>query len=176
MVDGNARTWNTLHDALLALWTQMTGAEILRAIADGHIPPQPYYDEIGLSVAGAESGRARLMWQPTAAVCRPEGTVQGGYIAMVLDEVCGCAASTYGDRVYPMITLNITIDYLKAVLPGHTYRVAGEVVHPGKRRIVANSQIRDSEGMLVAQATAALVPDLSFADHVRKFNEDRTES
>jgi uncharacterized protein (TIGR00369 family) len=164
----DARTWKTLQDALVGLWTQKTGAEILNAIAEGHIPPQPYYEEVGLSVDGAEPGKARLTWKPTPAVSRPEGTVQGGYIAMILDEVCGCAASTHGDRVYPMITLNLNIDYLKPVRPGHTYRVTGEVVHPGKRRIVANSYIRDSSDAMVAQATAALVPDLSFADYVRE--------
>jgi uncharacterized protein (TIGR00369 family) len=176
VTDGNTRTWETLQDALLGLWTQMTGAEILHEIAEGRIPAQPYYREVGLKVEGAEPGKARLTWHPTAAVCHPEGAVQGGYIALVLDEVCGCAASTLGDRVFPMITLNLNIDYLRAIRPGQAYHVTGEVVHPGKRRIVANSHIHNAEGALVAQATAALVPDLSFAEHVRQFNEAHAES
>jgi uncharacterized protein (TIGR00369 family) len=111
-----------------------------------------------------------LAWQPTKELCGSAGIIQGGYIAMVLDEVCGCAASCLGDRVYPMITLNISVDYLTSVRPGRAYDVAGEVVHAGKRRIVANSRISDAEGRPVAQAVAALLPDLSFADRVREFN------
>jgi uncharacterized protein (TIGR00369 family) len=176
VADSNARTWNTLQDAMLGLWTQMTGAEILRAVADGRIPPQPYYEGIGLSVAGAEPGQASLTWQPAMEMCGAEGIIQGGYIAMVLDEISGCAASCHGDRVYPIITLSISIDYLSAVRPGHVYDVVGEVVHAGKRRIVVNSRIHDPEGGLAAQAVAAVMPDLRFADRVREFNKDRTVS
>lgn len=171
--DGDTGNWDTLQDAMVGLWTRLSGAEILREIAAGRIPAHTYYGEIGLAVEDAEPGKTSLTWQPTAAVCRPEGTVQGGYIAMVLDEACGCAASTNGDRAYPIITLNLNIDYLRAVRRGQPYHVTGEIVHPGKRRIVANSCIRDAEGALVAQATASLVPDLSFADYVRQLNDGK---
>jgi uncharacterized protein (TIGR00369 family) len=170
MTYNSARTWNSLNDAMLALWTEKTGAEILQAIAAGQIPPQPYYARIGLSVTGAEPGRAMLAWRPTTELCGSADIIQGGYIAMVLDEVCGCAASCFGDQVYPIITLNINIDYLRPVWPGRAYDVAGEVVHAGKRRIVANSRISDAEGRPVAQAVAAVMPDLSFANRVREFN------
>lgn len=166
--DDNTKTWSTLLEAMAALSNEQTPVQILRAMAKGYIPSPTYYEHLGLRLSETEPGTATMAWEPGQAVCAPTGNVHGGYVAMVFDETCCLAGASHGDRIYPMITLNLNIDYLKPMWSGRSYKVDGEVAHGSKRRMVVNSSIRDSEDVLLAQATAALTPNLAFADQARK--------
>ncbi|MBF6330513.1 PaaI family thioesterase [Nocardia transvalensis] len=159
-----------MPDEVLALWNELSGAEMLRAVVDGRIPFwfREQYDLLGLRIRGAEPGRIEMDWEPTDAVRNAVGGVDGGYIAMVFDQLCCSAGASQADRCYPMLTLSLNIDYLKPVRLGRTYRAHGELVHPGQRRMVANGRLFDPDGTLAAQATATITPDRAVADLMQR--------
>ncbi|WP_119731902.1 PaaI family thioesterase [Thermomonospora amylolytica] len=148
----------------LDLWNTLSGAELIKAMGDGRFPQlTAINDYIGQSVVDAGHGRVTIDWTPEDKLCNPGGTVHGGYIAMILDNaVCLAAASTF-ERFTPMLTLSLSVEYLRPVPADRTYRVEGVCVHPGRTRMLSNATITDAEGRLIAQATASVTPNQAFS-------------
>ncbi|GGL65761.1 hypothetical protein GCM10010129_06600 [Streptomyces fumigatiscleroticus] len=162
-------TPETMESAMLALWHELTGAQMLQAVVDGRVPHGAHHALLGLRLTGAGPGRVQQTWRPPEALANFAGSgVHAGYIAMVLDDACCAAGSSHGERSYPMITLNLDLDFLRAVRPGREYTVSSELVHPGRRRMVANARVTDTDGAVVAQARAGVIPDLDFAARMQE--------
>jgi len=148
----------------LDLWNTLSGAELIKAMGEGRFPQlSEINDYIGQSVVDAESGRVTIDWTPEEKLCNPGGTVHGGYIAMILDNAVCLAASSTLERFIPMLTLSLSVEYVRPVPAGRTHRVEGVCVHPGKTRMLSNATITDADGRLLAQATASVVPNQAFA-------------
>ena len=146
------------------LWDTLSGAELIRAIGDGRFPQvTDVSDYIGQVIVGAEPGRVELAWTPDAKLCNPGGTVHGGFIATILDNAVCLAASSLGDVFMPQLTLNLNIDYLRAVQVGRTYTVVGTVTHAGRSRTVSAATLLDEDGRPCASATASVTGNQIFA-------------
>ena len=146
------------------LWNTLSGADFIQAIADRRVPEFSNLSEyIGQAVQSGEPGRVEIAWTPGDRLCNPGGTVHGGYIAMILDNAVCMAASSTCDHFMPMLTLNLNVDYLRAVKAGSTYTVTGTCLHPGATRMVSNALITDAAGRPVAQASASVIPNKVFA-------------
>ncbi|ACY99141.1 MULTISPECIES: PaaI family thioesterase [Thermomonospora] len=147
----------------LELWNTLSGAELIKAIGEGRFPQlTPINDHIGQRVVDAEHGRVELAWSPEEKLCNPGGTVHGGYIAMILDNAVCLAASSTCEYFLPMLTLSLSVDYVRPVQAGRTYRVEGRCVHPGRTRMLSTAAVTDADGKLLAQATASVVPNQAF--------------
>jgi uncharacterized protein (TIGR00369 family) len=144
------------------LWPQLTGVEMLVAIAAGRVPNAPHAVDIGLALAAASPGRVELVWRPPARLANPAGIVHGGYLAMALDDAAGLSCVSLGDRFRPMLTLELRIDYLHAAAPDAEYRALGEVVHAGKTRVLADARVLRPDGQLLARASGTFVPNRKF--------------
>ncbi|WP_063829523.1 PaaI family thioesterase [Streptomyces violens] len=166
----------TMESAMLARWHELTGAQMLQALADGEVPHGAHHALLGLRVTGARRGGVDETWRPPRELANFAGSgVHAGYLAMVLDDACCAAGMSHGDRAHPMITLNLDIDFLRAVRPGDTYSVHAELVHAGRRRMVANARIVDAGGRPAAQARASVIPDADFAERMRGAAEGGAE-
>jgi uncharacterized protein (TIGR00369 family) len=148
----------------LDLWNTLSGAELIRAIGDGRFPEVSHVaTHVRQLIVGAEPGRVEISWTPTEELCNPGGTVHGGYIALILDNaVCLAGASTC-EVFMPMLTLSLSVDYVRPVRAGETHTVVGVCVHPGRTRMLSNATITDAGGRLVAQATASVTANQAFA-------------
>lgn len=146
----------------MELWQSMSGIDLIKAIAAGRAPRAPHAEFIGLTMAGAGSGRVELRWSPTPEVTNPQGNVHGGYVAMVLDDACCLAAVTLLDPFLPMLTLSLNTDYLRRVRPAESYTVTGTVVHSGRQRTVSRAVLADAAGVPIAQATGSVTPNRAF--------------
>jgi uncharacterized protein (TIGR00369 family) len=146
------------------LWNTLSGAELLQAMGDGRFPEISSVNaHIGQRIHRAVPGRVEIDWTPGERLTNPGGTVHGGYIAMICDNAVCLAGSSTCEHFMPMLTLNLNVDYLRAVMPGETYRVVGTCLHPGRTRMVSNALVTDAQGRPVAQATASVVPNRAFA-------------
>jgi uncharacterized protein (TIGR00369 family) len=145
-------------------WNTLSGVELIRAIGDGRFPEVSHVaTHVRQVIAGAEPGRVEISWTPTEELCNPGGTVHGGYIALILDNaVCLAGASTC-EVFMPMLTLSLSVDYVRPVLAGETHTVVGVCVHPGRTRMLCNATVTDAGGRLVAQATASVTANQAFA-------------
>ena len=82
----------------------------------------------------------------------PGGTVQGGFLAAMLDDTQGPAlfGHTHGEAYAPTIDFNIS--FVKAARPGN-FVGKGRVINLGKTIALTEAELFDEAGDLVARAT-----------------------
>jgi uncharacterized protein (TIGR00369 family) len=125
------------------------------AAVRGEIPPPPAAKLLGWKVLEAKpgSGRIRVQFEATPEFTNPLGNVQGGFLAAMLDDTLGPAlATTFAAQEFAP-TLEMKVNFVRPAKPG-TLVGEGWVVHRGASVAFLQGELRDSEGHLVATATA----------------------
>lgn len=79
--------------------------------------------------------------------------VHGGLLAMVLDEAMIYAAKAKGLKC---VTGEMTVRFVKPVATGVAYKLKGRFVEDKGRIVIAESELRDNDGLEVARATGKL--------------------
>ncbi|MBK3399199.1 MULTISPECIES: PaaI family thioesterase [Methylobacterium] len=140
----------------------MAGLDFLRALIAGDIPPPPIVTLMGIALAEAEPGRVTMRMPAGEYLYNPIGSVHGGALATLLDSVMGCAVHSTLPAGRGYTTLEIKVNYLRAVTEGSgSVTAIGRVVHAGRRQAVAEASLADEAGRLCATAsTTCLVFDL----------------
>lgn len=113
----------------------------------------PYGDSPGRwKTVVMQDGRAEATWAPTPDMANPFGSVHGGIIATLIDEITGAAVmSLIATGSAPTVSLNV--EYLHSIPIGGTYSATGEVVRMGRAMAIADARISDHEGKLLARGT-----------------------
>ncbi|MEC4595009.1 PaaI family thioesterase [Nitrospirillum amazonense] len=137
--------------AALAL---MDGLDFLHAMMAGDLPPPPISHTLGFTLSHAEHGYAVFTGTPAHAYYNPIGSVHGGWIATLLDSCMACAVQTTltGGRCYT--TLELKINYIRAVTEATgPVRAEGRVIHSGGRTATSEGRLIDAQGRLLAHGT-----------------------
>lgn len=108
---------------------------------------------LGFLNARTEGETVVLEYRPGEAVLNPLGTVQGGFVAAILDDVFSVAILSRLGADYAAPTIEMKISYLKPVLPG-LVRGVGRVLQQGRSFAFVESELRDADGVLLAKASA----------------------
>jgi uncharacterized protein (TIGR00369 family) len=135
---------------------ELPGREALQAIADGTVAPPPIAAHFGFDLVHAGDGEVEFTCTPDESAYNPIGMVHGGLVCTLLDTVIGCAVhSTLGAGVR-YTSIELTVNYLRAV-HGHSgiLTARGRVTKPGRRVAFAEGDVRDPAGKLVATATGS---------------------
>ena len=140
----------------------MAGLDFLHALRGGALPPPPAL-LLGIEMVAAERGRAVMRLAPGEHLYNPLGTMHGGMIATLLDSVMGCAVQSTLPQGRFYTTLEIKVNYLRAVTEA-VGMVSAEatVVQSGRQVAVAEARLSGADGRLYATAsTTCLVFDLA---------------
>jgi uncharacterized protein (TIGR00369 family) len=139
----------------------MSGLDLLRGLRDGSVPAAPIAALVGLSFAEVETGRVVMHLTPTEYHYNPIGSVHGGILATLLDSVMGCAVHSTLPKGRGYTSLEIKVNYVRAVTAGSGELSAeGKILHAGRRSAVAEGKVVDAKGRLCATAsTTCLVFD-----------------
>ena len=111
---------------------------------------EPLMAFIGYKLVEVSQGRACAEFGHSRNVQRVGGVLHGGVIAAVLDETLGMAVLTVNDGV-DQVTVELKVNFLEPGREG-PYKVCGQVVRRGGRLVVAEGEVRDASGRLVAKA------------------------
>lgn len=84
------------------------------------------------------------------------GTVHGGIIASMLDEVVGRTLMA-GDPNHFFVSAKLTIRYRKTVPLGQPLKLSGKLIRDRGRTAVAKAELRLPDGSIGAEAEAILV-------------------
>jgi uncharacterized protein (TIGR00369 family) len=125
------------------------------AAARGEIPPPPAAKLLGWKVLEAKpgSGRIRVQFEAIQDFTNPLGNVQGGFVAAMLDDTLGPAlATTFAEDEFAP-TLELKINFIRPAKPGKLFGT-GWVVHRGGSVAFLQGELHNSEGDLLATATA----------------------
>lgn len=133
----------------------MSGLDYLNAMIAGEIPAPPIASHINLEVVGVSLGEAIMAATPDESHYNPIGSVHGGFVATLLDSVCGCAVQTTLPAGVAYTSLDLKVSFLRG-MTSDTGRVVahGRVTKPGSRAAFVEADIRDADGRLLATATS----------------------
>jgi len=144
--------------ATQATVASMSGLAFWRAVVDEQLPPPPIAELMRMSAVEAENGRVTFTCTPDASMYNPLGIVHGGAMCTLLDTATGCALHTTLPEGVRYTSVEIKVNYLKAVtVDSGTLTAVGTVVKAGSRIGFAEANITDAAGKLVATATSTLL-------------------
>ena len=136
----------------------MRGIDYLQALIDGEIPPPPIIGLMNMTLAAVGPGTATFLCEPDESHYNPIGGVHGGFVCTVLDSAAGCAVQTTLPAGVGYTSLEIKVNYIRAVSAATCRLTAvGTVVKPGSRVAFAEAVVTDSEGRVVATASSTLL-------------------
>jgi uncharacterized protein (TIGR00369 family) len=158
---GTARTRTVeWHDPMITSSgaLQRSGLETLQAIRDGVLPPAPIAALVQMGITGLEEGRVEFTCDLDESVYNPIGVVHGGLVCTLLDTVAGCAVHTTLPAGVGYTSIELKVNYLRAVhATSGPLTAIGRVVKPGRRVAFAEGEVLDAAGRTVATASSSLL-------------------
>jgi uncharacterized protein (TIGR00369 family) len=136
----------------------MSGLAYWKAVADGHLPPSPIAELLRMGLVEVQNGRIAFSCTPDASMYNPLGLVHGGAVCTLLDTATACAMHTTLPEGVGYTSVEIKVNYLRAVtVASGTLTAVGTVVKAGSRIGFAEGKVTDASGKLVATATSTLL-------------------
>ncbi|MDQ6611999.1 MAG: PaaI family thioesterase [Gemmatimonadota bacterium] len=140
----------------------MSGLEALQALERGEVALPPIIKLLGFRMKLVQAGKVQFSSVPDESHYNLLGSVHGGAIATLLDTVMGCAVQSVLPLGRTYTTLNIGVNYIRALSVATGEVVAeGTIVHAGRSTALAKGHIVDAAGKLIATGeTTCLVFDV----------------
>ena len=132
----------------------MSGVEYLQAMLDGKLPRAPISALVGITAGEIQDGQVTFYCTPDESTYNPIGTVRGGLLCTLLDSVTACAVHSALPAGTAYSSLEIKVSYLRAASARLEPTAVGRVTRRGRRVSLAEGEIRDPQGRLVATATS----------------------
>jgi len=137
---------------------ERSGLETMQAIRDGELPAPPIAQLMQFDIIDLAEGRVEFSCVLDESVYNPIGVVHGGLVCTLLDTVAGCAVHTTLPQGMAYTSIELKVNYLRAV---HAHSgpltAVGTVVKPGRRVAFAEGEVRDAAGRVVATASSSLL-------------------
>jgi uncharacterized protein (TIGR00369 family) len=124
-------------------------------VMEGRADPPPAAQLLGFRLIeiDPEEGTIEVAFTATEQFLNPAGTVQGGFLAAMLDDTLGPAlVATLGDGEWAPTT-DLHVQFLNPAHPGEL-RGQGRIVRRGRDVAFMAGDLRDGDGQLIATATA----------------------
>lgn len=133
-----------------------TGLDVLRGVATGDTALPAAAVLLGWEALALEPGFVRVAYRATDLFYNPQGCVQGGFLAAMLDDAMGPAAFSLLNAGSFAPTLEMKVNYLRPVRAGRLI-AEGRVVHQSRRFMRVEGSLMTDDGELVATGSATLV-------------------
>jgi len=140
----------------MALVTERSGIDILRDAAEGKIAMPPAAALLGWQALEIRPGHVRVRYEAQEAFYNPQGVVQGGFLAAMLDDAMGPAAFTLLDEGSFAPTLEMKVSFVRPARAGPVI-AEGHVLHQSRSFVHVEGRLTTEDGQLIATATATLV-------------------
>jgi uncharacterized protein (TIGR00369 family) len=150
----------TWEDPLLSAraGASLSGIAYLRAIAQGKIPAPPIARLLGFTLDEVDEGRVVFAAEPGEHHYNPIGVVHGGLAATLLDSAMGCAVHSMLPQGRGYTTLEIKVNYVRAIKrESGRLRAVANVVHMGGKIATAEGRLVDERGQLYSHATTTCI-------------------
>lgn len=133
---------------------ELTGLQLLQAMAAGKIPPASISQIIPMTPNTVEHGTVTFRVQADERHLNPLGGVHGGFAATVLDTVTGCAIHSVLEAGIGYGTIDLNIKMCRPVPKNKELTAIGTVINTSKNLAISEGKLLDEEGKLYAHATA----------------------
>ncbi len=133
---------------------EMTGLDLLQAMADGRLPHPSIADTVPMRLVEISKGAIKFIVKADHRHINPLGGVHGGFAATVLDSVTGCAVHTMLDAGVGYSTVDLNIKMLRPIPLEVELYAEGRIIHVSKSLGVSEGSIKDASGKLYAHGTS----------------------
>ncbi|PJJ48269.1 uncharacterized protein (TIGR00369 family) [Mumia flava] len=134
----------------------LSGLGALRAVRDGDLPAPPIATLVGFDLTVVEDGHVEFTLTPQEYHYNPIGSVHGGVYATLLDSAAGCAVHSTLPAGVGYTSQDLTVKFLRRLtVDSGPVRCIGRVMHRGRTTALAEAQLLDSDGRLLAYATSS---------------------
>lgn len=132
----------------------MTGLQLLTGVMEGKLPPPPIQETLKFRLVEVKRGLVVFAGTPTFEFYNPLGSVHGGYTTALLDSCMSCAVHSTLETGYSYATLEVKINFVRAITTETgEVRAEGKVINVGKRIGTAEGRLVDSAGKIYAHGT-----------------------
>jgi uncharacterized protein (TIGR00369 family) len=133
-----------------------TGLELFQAMEAGELPPPPIMKLMDIESVTAVFGSVTVKLRPQEFHYNPLGTVHGGVIATLLDTAAACSVHSTLPAGIGYTSMDLTTKFLRPVTVGSgLLTCTGSVLSQGRRTALAQAQLTDEQGRLLAHATSS---------------------
>ncbi len=136
----------------------LSGLEIMqRALGSGEVR-SPIAALMDMKLVSCGPGEAVMEAYPGVQHVNPINIVHGGFAATVLDAAVWSAVQTMSPPGETVTTLELKVSYARAMTPATgPVRATGRLIHRGGRIALAEGDLRDTDGKILAHATSTLM-------------------
>lgn len=146
-------TWGDPMETAAAV-PSMSGLDFIKAVAAGKLPQPPIGNTLNMTLVEVADGRVVFGVEPAEFHYNPIGIVHGGLACTMLDSSMSCAVQTKLPQGIGYTTLDININFVRAITSDTGFlRCIGEVIHPGRRIATAQGRLVDENDRLYAHGT-----------------------
>lgn len=133
------------------------GTERLNALVTGQAEPPPVVKTLKLGLLDEWGpGWARKVWQPTREVLQLDGSMFGGYLAALADQIFAFATLSVIPEDKAFRTVNLGLQFHR-VAREHGLKIEARVVAQSRQVISLEALFHGPEDRLIAKATAQQV-------------------
>ncbi len=132
----------------------LDGMTLFTEMAAGRLPAPPICRALGMTLREVTLGRVVFGYTPVFDHYNPLGSVHGGIAATLLDSVMGCCVHTTLKAGTGYTTVEIKVNYVRAMTDKTgPVRAEGKVINVGSRIATSEGRLVDSSGKLIAHGT-----------------------
>jgi uncharacterized protein (TIGR00369 family) len=130
------------------------GLALMKGVMDGRYPAPPISKALGFWMSKVEFGNVVFDYTPVVDHYNPLGSVHGGVAATLLDSVMGCCIHTTLKAGTGYTTVEIKINYVRAMTDRTgPVKAEGKVINVGSRIATSEGRLTDASGKLLAHGT-----------------------
>ncbi|HZQ01445.1 MAG TPA: PaaI family thioesterase [Reyranella sp.] len=132
----------------------MDGMALFGEIVAGRLPAPPICQALGIWLSEVERGRVVFAYEPRFEHYNPLGSVHGGIAATLLDSAMGCCIHTTLKAGTGYTTVEIKVNYVRAMTDKTgPVKAEGKVINVGARIATSEGRLFDAAGKLLAHGT-----------------------
>ena len=137
---------------------RISDAEMLARFQNSKKRP-PCSDTLGMRLAEVDQDnkRIRMDFEVSPSFANPTGAIQGGFIAAMMDEAMSTCVIIASNVTMTAPTLEMKTSYLRRLMPGPA-QVDARILRMGRSAAFMEAECFDTDGKLVAKATATAIP------------------
>src|SRR5690554_374256 len=133
----------------------LSGLEFLKSIQEGKIPVPPVFETMGFEGSEVVKGKVSFSFEPKEFHYNPIGSVHGGVISTILDSAMGCTVHSILEKGYVFTTLELKVNFLKAVThKSGRLTATGKLIHSGRSTALVEASLVDESGKVFAHGTS----------------------
>ena len=132
----------------------ISGLELMRALADGSVPPASISTTMPMHEFAIEPGRVRFTARADDRHLNPLGMVHGGFACTVLDSATGIAVHSTLEANAWLATVDLNVKFFRPLPKNESVFVEGWITNTSQTLVFSEGRIKSENGKLLAAASA----------------------